>query len=91
MSINRFSNSHCLLQSVEDKQADAELVRQQQARLQEENQRRKEKAAERKQKAAQKRKAQAAEQKAQEAAAKAEVNFIQATSSVVICMLCYSL
>ena len=62
-----------LLQPAEDKQADAEQVRQQQARLQEENQRRKEKAAERKKKSAQKRKAQAAEHKAQEAAAKAEV------------------
>lgn len=64
------------MQAAEDKQADAELVRQQQARLQEENQRRKEKAAERKQKTAQKRKAQAAEHKAQEAAAKAEVSAV---------------
>lgn len=68
-----------MLQPVEDKQADAEQVRQQQARLQEENQRRKEKAAERKKKNAQKRKAQAAEHKAQEAAAKAEVGHARAS------------
>lgn len=62
------------MQVEREEKADAEVVRQQQARAQEEAQRRKDKAAERKKKLAQKRKAQAAELKAQDAAAKTQVS-----------------